>query len=105
MSDQEQHDAGAPKPEPSEQLNIKVKDADGNEVFFKVKRHTRLAKLRKAYADRMGKQEAHIRFVFDGDRITDECTPSSLGMEDNDEIDAMVEQVGGHSRSTRTTQL
>ncbi|KAE8216081.1 hypothetical protein CF319_g4887 [Tilletia indica] len=100
MSDQEHADA-APKPEPSEQLNIKVKDADGNEVFFKVKRHTRLSKLRKAYADRMGKQENQIRFVFDGDRITDECTPASLNMEDNDEIDAMVEQVGG-SRTSRT---
>ncbi|KAK0529474.1 SUMO protein smt3 [Tilletia horrida] len=94
MSDHEQQDA-APKPEPAEQLNIKVKDADGNEVFFKVKKHTRLSKLRKAYADRMGKQEAQIRFVFDGERITDEDTPATLNMEDNDEIDAMVEQVGG----------
>ncbi|KAK0520092.1 SUMO protein smt3 [Tilletia horrida] len=99
MSDHEQQDA-APKPEPAEQLNIKVKDADGNEVFFKVKKHTRLSKLRKAYADRMGKQEAQIRFVFDGERITDEDTPATLNMEDNDEIDAMVEQVGG----ARTSQ-
>jgi len=32
-----------------------VRDADGQEVFFKVKRSTKLSKLKKAYAERMGK--------------------------------------------------
>ncbi|KAK0553374.1 SUMO protein smt3 [Tilletia horrida] len=102
MSDNEQNQDANTKQEAPEQLNIKVKDAEGNEVFFKVKRHTRLSKLRKAYAERMGKQETQIRFVFDGERITDECTPMSLNMEDNDEIDAMVEQVGGSSSLSRS---
>ncbi|PKI83763.1 hypothetical protein MVES_002378 [Malassezia vespertilionis] len=67
-----------PKPESAaEQLNIKVKDAEGNEVFFKVKRTTKLSKLKRAYADRMGKPE------------------NSLDMNDQDEIDAMIEQLGG----------
>ena len=43
MSEQENP---VPKPEAPEQLNIKVKDADGNEVFFKVKRTTKLSKLK-----------------------------------------------------------
>ncbi|PWN31011.1 ubiquitin-like protein [Jaminaea rosea] len=91
MSD---HEENAPKPEP-EQLNIKVKDSDGNEVFFKVKKHTKLAKLQKAYAERMGKPFTSIRFVFDGQRINDEDTADSMGMEDGDEIDALPEQLGG----------
>ena len=105
-----------PKPEVSpEQLNIKVKDAEGNEVFFKVKRTTKLAKLKRAYAERMGKPENSVRFIFDGQRVGDDDTAESvrtsfpcigllgqvrtnmgqLDMNDQDEIDAMIEQLGG----------
>lgn len=92
-----------PKPEAPEQLNIKVKDADGNEVFFKVKRTTKLSKLKRAYAERMGKPENSVRFIFDGQRIGDDdtadsvraCTLTQLDMNDQDEIDAMIEQLGG----------
>ncbi|EST05721.1 Rad60/SUMO-like domain protein [Kalmanozyma brasiliensis GHG001] len=92
MSDTE---APQPKPEGAEQLNIKVKDAEGNEVFFKVKRTTKLSKLKKAYAERMGKPENSVRFIFDGQRIGDHDTAETLNMEDQDEIDAMIEQLGG----------
>ncbi|CAO1635853.1 unnamed protein product [Sympodiomycopsis kandeliae] len=91
MSD---HEEQVPKQEP-EQLNIKVKDSDGNEVYFKVKKHTKLSKLQRAYAERMGKPASSIRFLFDGARINDEDTAESLSIEDGDEIDAMVEQLGG----------
>lgn len=68
-----------PKPEVApEQLNIKVKDAEGNEVFFKVKRTTKLAKLKRAYAERMGKPENSVRFIFDGQRVGDEDTAESV---------------------------
>ena len=67
-----------PKPEGGEQLNIKVKDADGNEVFFKVKRTTKLSKLKKAYAERMGKPENSVRFIFDGQRIGDNDTAETV---------------------------
>jgi len=33
--------------------------------------------------------------LYEGDRITEDATPASLEMEDNDTIDVMVEQVGG----------
>lgn len=36
---------------------------DGNEVFFKIKRTTKLNKLKNAYADRVGKQMNAIRCV------------------------------------------
>lgn len=82
MSDQEQNDAPqAPKPEGVEQLNIKVKDAEGGEVFFKVKRSTKLAKLKRAYADRVGKPENSVRFIFDGQRIGDDDTADSVSFQ------------------------
>ena len=75
MSEQENP---VPKPEAPEQLNIKVKDVDGNEVFFKVKRSTKLSKLKRAYAERMGKPENSVRFIFDGQRIGDDDTADSV---------------------------
>jgi small ubiquitin-related modifier len=80
----------------NEQLNIKVKDADGNEVFFKVKKHTRLAKLKKAYAEKMGKSENSVRFITsDGNRIADEDTAETVRLGGKDDAHA------SHRRTTR----
>ncbi|KAN0118958.1 Ubiquitin-related domain containing protein [Russula decolorans] len=76
-------------------INVKVVSAQGEEVFFKIKRTTKLSKLQGAYANKVGKDVSSIRFLYDGARINDEDTPASLDMEDNDTIDVMVEQVGG----------
>ncbi|KAF9004481.1 small ubiquitin-related modifier [Hymenopellis radicata] len=76
-------------------ISVKVVSSTGEEVFFKIKRSTKLAKLQGAYANKVGKDMASIRFLYDGNRITEEDTPASLEMEDNDTIDVMIEQVGG----------
>ena len=36
-----------------------------------------------------------IRFMFDGNTIASSATPESLKMEDGDEIDAFLSQIGG----------
>ena len=82
-----------------EHLNLKVKSQDGNEVYFKVKKTTQLKKLMDAYCSRVGKEPGSIRFLFDGERIQPTSTPENLEMEDEDEIDAMVEQHGGLARN------
>mmetsp|Transcript_12123 Transcript_12123/g.19422 ORF Transcript_12123/g.19422 Transcript_12123/m.19422 type:complete len:104 (-) Transcript_12123:67-378(-) len=84
------------QPPNREHLNLKVKAQDGTEVYFKVKKTTKLKKLMDAYCARVGKEVGSIRFLFDGERIAPDATPNQLGMEDEDEIDAMVEQHGGH---------
>ncbi|THH27586.1 hypothetical protein EUX98_g6607 [Antrodiella citrinella] len=81
-------DANAP-------INIKVTTQTGEEVFFKIKRNTKLSKLQGAYATKVGKDVGSIRFLYDGERVQENDTPASLDMEDNDSIDVMVEQVGG----------
>ncbi|KIJ40287.1 hypothetical protein M422DRAFT_32330 [Sphaerobolus stellatus SS14] len=99
MSDNDRHDDLEPKNEdPNAPINIKVVSSTGEEVFFKIKRSTKLTKLQGAYAAKVGKDVNNIRFLYDGERITEEDTPGSLGMEDNDAIDVMVEQVGGAGR-------
>ncbi|KAH7907434.1 small ubiquitin-related modifier [Hygrophoropsis aurantiaca] len=81
-------------------INVKVVSSTGDEVFFKIKRNTKLSKLQGAYATKVGKDVASIRFLYDGARINDDDTPQSLDMEDNDTIDVMVEQVGGSAMSS-----
>ncbi|KAL3636980.1 Small ubiquitin-related modifier 2 [Castilleja foliolosa] len=76
-------------------INLKVKDQDGNEVFFRIKRNTQLKKLMNAYCDRQSVEFNSIAFLFDGRRLRAEQSPDELEMEDGDEIDAMLHQTGG----------
>ncbi|CAA7266712.1 unnamed protein product [Cyclocybe aegerita] len=98
MSDNEQNQSNVePKAEDANAtINIKVVSSTGDEVFFKIKRSTKLSKLQGAYASKVGKDVGSIRFLYDGTRISDDDTPQSLDMDDNDTIDVMVEQVGGY---------
>ncbi|KAG8996732.1 hypothetical protein FRB94_008069 [Tulasnella sp. JGI-2019a] len=96
MSDNEQGPA-EPKPEleANAPISVKVVSSSGDEVFFKIKRNTKLTKLQGAYANKVGKDIASIRFLYDGARIQEDDTPASLEMTEGDAIDVMVEQVGG----------
>ena len=58
-------------------LNIKVTD-NNNEVFFKIKRSTKLEKLMNAFCDRQGKQLSTVRFLFDGQRVRPEDSPDTV---------------------------
>ena len=78
-----------------EHLNIKVKDQNGNEVFFRMRKGAPLKKLMTAYCERQGVQENQIKFLYDGVRLMPEMTPASRDMEDGDEVDAMIPMLGG----------
>ncbi|KAJ9435502.1 Ubiquitin-like protein pmt3/smt3 [Diplonema papillatum] len=82
------------KPE-SEQVSLKVVNADGAEVYFKIRRNTPLKKLMDAYCKKQGVSRSAVRFLFDGSPLDDSKTPDDLDMEDDDVIDAMIEQIGG----------
>ncbi|EFX05694.1 ubiquitin-like modifier [Grosmannia clavigera kw1407] len=89
---EENGSAGAPAP--VEHLNIKVTD-NNNEVFFKIKRTTKLEKLMSAFCDRQGKSLNSVRFLFEGQRVQPSDTPDSLEMQDSDTLEVHQEQVGG----------
>ena len=46
--------------------------------------------MRERFADTYGLKPGDVRFEFDGDTVTDRDTPKSLGMEDDNMIDAKV---------------
>ena len=79
MSDNDQSPNGAPPEAPpaSEHLNIKVTDGN-NEVFFKIKRSTKLEKLMNAFCDRQGKDKKTVRFLFDGQKVQDTDSPDTV---------------------------
>ncbi|KAH8801904.1 ubiquitin-like protein [Flagelloscypha sp. PMI_526] len=79
--------------DPNAPINIKVVDSRGDEVFFKIKRSTKLSKLQGAYASKVGKDVNSIRFLYEGNRINDDDTPSSLDMEEG--------EVGGSTQRQR----
>ncbi|KAK5652600.1 hypothetical protein OQA88_10361 [Cercophora sp. LCS_1] len=81
-------------PAGAEHLNIKVTD-NNNEVFFKIKRNTKLDKLMTAFCERQGKSPASVRFLFEGQRVQPADTPDTLEMQDGDTLEVHQEQVGG----------
>ena len=88
-------DAGVKGEAKGEHLNIKVKDQNGNEVFFRMRSGAPLKKLMSTYCQRQGVSESQMVFLYDGTRINAEMTPASLDMEEGDEVDAMIHQTGG----------
>lgn len=79
----------------SESVNLRVVNQEGSEVQFKIKKATPLKKLTDAYCQRQGVSFDSVRFLYDGNRLNIEKTPADLGMEDDDIIDAALEQTGG----------
>ena len=76
-------------------VTVKVRAHNGQESLFKMRRDTPLYKLMNAFCRRHGLQRASIRFLYDGVRLDDLDTPETLGIENEDTIDAMLFQVGG----------
>ncbi|KAK2826422.1 hypothetical protein Q5P01_020636 [Channa striata] len=76
----------------NDHINLKVAGQDGSVVQFKIKRHTPLSKLMKAYCERQGLSIRQIRFRFDGQPINETDTPAQLEMEDEDTIDVFQQQ-------------
>lgn len=81
--------------EQPDRISLRVVAQDGGEVFFKVRKNTPFIKISKAYCDKKGISSASVRFLFDGQRLNPDDTPEKLQMEDDDVIDALLEQVGG----------
>ncbi|KAJ3675722.1 hypothetical protein LUZ60_004764 [Juncus effusus] len=88
-------DVKKPPPGVDDYINLKVKNQNGMEVHFKIKKSTPLKKLMKAYCQRESLELNSIAFLFDGRRLRGDQSPEQLEMEDGDEIDAMLHQTGG----------
>ena len=97
MSEQEStpQEQTAVKPEADDNL-LQLRVTDNNtDVFFRVKRTTPLRRVIDGFCKRTGKDPSSMRFLYEGERISEDDTPESLGMENEDLIEALTQQVGG----------
>ncbi|CAN6647282.1 ubiquitin-like protein Smt3p [Trichomonascus vanleenenianus] len=78
----------------TEHISIKVTDSN-TEVYFKIKKTTQLKKVMDTFCKRTGKDPSALRFLYEGERVQPDDTPSSLDLSDGDTIEALSEQVGG----------
>ncbi|CAM0878224.1 unnamed protein product [Alopecurus aequalis] len=78
-----------------DRIGVKVKGQDGEEVFFTVRRTSRLRKLMEEYARGKSLAANSLVFLYDGAKITADHTAKALEMEDGDTISAMLHQTGG----------
>ena len=92
MSDE---DAKPAEESNNETITIQVKDQTGELTLFKIKKSTKMSKVFSAYAQRKGVELASLRFLLDGERISETDTPKMLELEDEDQIDCVLAQVGG----------
>jgi small ubiquitin-related modifier len=83
-------------------VEIRVVIPGAANLTLKVKDSTKMSKLFAAVANQTGRAEADFRFFFDGSKVKPNQTVKDVGMEDGDQLDAMVEQVGGVGRGDRT---
>ena len=67
---------------------VKVKGQDGIIHEFNISKHTKMSVVFRAYAQIKKVDERSLNFLF-GERIGNDDTPKSLGLEEDDEIDAM----------------
>lgn len=58
-----------------QQVALKVVNADGAEMFFRIRRGTQLKKLIDAYCKKQGISRGSVRFLFDGSPIDESKTP------------------------------
>ncbi|EHH28558.1 hypothetical protein EGK_19023 [Macaca mulatta] len=82
------------KAENHDHINLTVAGQDGSVMQFKIKRHTPISKLLKAYCERQGWSMRQIRLQFDGQPINETDTPAQLEMEDEDTIDVFQQLTG-----------
>ncbi len=104
QSDESASPGAEPQPKPEEalkpkQLSIKIKNQQEAEIVFKVKTSTKFGKVFENYFEREEVARDSVRFLFENIRIHDNDTVAGLEIEDGDEIQCVLEQVGGGNGS------
>ncbi|KAI0684589.1 ubiquitin-related domain-containing protein [Cytidiella melzeri] len=76
-------------------------DYEGKAITIKVRSTTVFKKIFEAAEARFGIQRGTFKFFFEGKRLHEDQTPAELNMENEDIIDAHLEQLGGSKRTRR----
>ncbi len=80
---------------PMNNIRIAISDMNGKLVGYSLKPTTFFAGVMLHYAKQNGHDVHKLRFLFNGRRIRPQDTPAMLGIEDQNQLDVFLEQVGG----------
>lgn len=76
-------------------MNLLVKSNEYDDINFSIRSTTPLAKLFQRYCERNNIKIETVSFLFNGNKINHEDCPKKLNMKDMDEIQCVLNQVGG----------
>jgi hypothetical protein len=79
-------------------INLKIKEGDKPAVTFKVKRGINFSKIFDAFHNKVGAAPGTYKFMRDGSRVEPTETPDSLDMDEDEQIDAIAQQVRAYRR-------
>ena len=61
-------------------MTVSFRDANGAAVDFKMKPSTKLGKAMAAFSNKIGHDPMQLRFLFDGERVAEEDTPTTVSL-------------------------
>ena len=70
----------AQAPPANTSMTISFRDANGTAVDFKMKSTTKLGKAMAAFSNKMGRDVRQLRFLFDGERVAEHDTPTTVSL-------------------------
>lgn len=73
-------------------ITLKMQSEERGLLLFRIRRQMALSKLKDAYCSRTGMLKDKTYLTFDGQRIEADETATSLGLEEGDILDVMVER-------------
>jgi hypothetical protein len=86
-------------------ITLKIRDQTGDEIYYRVKNGTKLSKIFSAYAAARGVPVNVLRFFLDDLRLKDTDTPKMLEMQEDDQIDVYLEQLGGSNEVNKLSWI
>eukprot|EP01104_Vermistella_antarctica_P009446 TRINITY_DN2432_c0_g1_i1.p2 TRINITY_DN2432_c0_g1~~TRINITY_DN2432_c0_g1_i1.p2 ORF type:complete len:113 (+),score=41.28 TRINITY_DN2432_c0_g1_i1:28-339(+) len=82
--------------DPNAVISVKLTLSDGNEpIQIRAKKKTTVAKVLEAFAKQKGIDATTLKLFLDGVRIQPTRTLGEAGVDDEDQLDVSMEQVGG----------
>jgi small ubiquitin-related modifier len=87
----------------SEQMTVTLKNQSNQTMQFKVRKSTEFKKIFSAYAARVGVPTRELRFLLDGEAISENQTPDTMSLEEDDQIEVFQFQVGGTQEDEEET--
>lgn len=64
-----------------------------NDMVFRVRFYSKLLRFKRVYCNRFSLKYDEVRFIYDGQRISNDDTPASLKMDNDDVIEIYQEIV------------